>query len=267
MKKYATFFRIRFVNGLQYRSAAYAGICTQFFWGLMEILLFSAFYRSAPESFPMEFSQLTAYVWLQQAFLALFMTWFYDNDIFQAIMDGGVAYELCRPLDLYRMWFVKTAAGRMSRAVLRCMPILAVAFFLPAPYGLLLPPDIGTFLLFCLSLLLGYLVVVAFCMLIYLSAFYTVSPAGIRIVAAAGVEFLAGAIIPLPFFPQGVRRVLELLPFAAMQNAPLRIYSGAMAGGDAVAGVLLQFIWLCALLLLGKLLMRRALRRIVVQGG
>ncbi|AGI39710.1 hypothetical protein Clst_1656 [Thermoclostridium stercorarium subsp. stercorarium DSM 8532] len=35
MKKYISFFRIRFINGLQYRSAAYAGIMTQFAWGSM----------------------------------------------------------------------------------------------------------------------------------------------------------------------------------------------------------------------------------------
>lgn len=30
MRKYISFFRIRFINGLQYRAAAYAGIATQF---------------------------------------------------------------------------------------------------------------------------------------------------------------------------------------------------------------------------------------------
>ena len=98
MKKYASFFKIRFIQGLQYRTAAYAGILTQFMWGAMEILLFSAFYRSEPEAFPMGFSQLASYYWLQQAFLALFMTWLMEEEIFQAISNGTVAYELCRPV-------------------------------------------------------------------------------------------------------------------------------------------------------------------------
>ena len=32
MKKYLSFFRIRFIAGLQYRAAAWAGIATQFAW-------------------------------------------------------------------------------------------------------------------------------------------------------------------------------------------------------------------------------------------
>lgn len=52
MNKYLSFFRLRFVNSLQYRSAAFAGIATQFFWGLMELLLFSAFYRAGDTGRP-----------------------------------------------------------------------------------------------------------------------------------------------------------------------------------------------------------------------
>ena len=32
MKKYLSFFRLRFSMGLQYRTAALAGMVTQFFW-------------------------------------------------------------------------------------------------------------------------------------------------------------------------------------------------------------------------------------------
>ena len=266
MRAYATFFRIRFTCGLQYRSAAYAGMITQFFWGLMEVLLFHAFYQSGPAAFPMGFSQLSSYIWLQQAFLALFMMWSFDSSIFQSITDGSVAYELCRPLNLYGMWLVKSAAMRISRAALRSAPLLVVAFFLPQPYGMRLPPDLGAFCLFIASLILGFLVGVAMGMLIYISAFYTMSSTGLRLVAASLIDFLCGGIIPLPFFPEPARRVLELLPFAAMQNMPFRIYSGNLPGGAAVKSLLLQLFWATLLLLAGILWMRRAVKRVVVQG-
>ena len=79
------------------------------------------------------------------------------------------------------------------------------------------------FVLFAVTLVLGLLVTVAFCMLVYVLTFFTISPQGLRIVFTSMVEFFAGAIIPLPFFPQNVKTVLELLPFASMQNVALRI--------------------------------------------
>lgn len=53
MKKYISFFRLRFSMGLQYRTAAAAGIVTQFFWGAMEILVYRAFYEADAAAFPM----------------------------------------------------------------------------------------------------------------------------------------------------------------------------------------------------------------------
>jgi len=267
MTKYLSAFKIRFIETIQYRTAALAGIATQFAWGFMEIFAFAAFYRSSPDAFPMEFSQTVSYIWLQQAFLALFMMWFWDKDIMSSVTEGGIAYELVRPVDLYGIWFSKSAANRLARAALRCMPILLVAFILPEPYRMSLPPNLFQFLLFVLSTVLTVGVVVSFAMLVYVSIFYTMSGNGMRLFAAVLSDFLAGAIIPLPFFPEPFRRVAELLPFAAGQNMPLRIYSGNIAGADALKGILLQVFWLVILVTLGRLAMRKALKRVVSHGG
>lgn len=267
MKKYFSFFRIRFSAGLQYRAAAWAGISTQFFWGMMNILMYHAFYRSGQNVFPMAFDQLTSYIWLQQAFLAMFMTWFYDNEIFGHITSGSIAYELCRPCDLYTMWFVKNMAIRLSRVVLRCVPILLVVALLPKPYGISLPQSAEGFLLFLVSMVLGFLVLVGFNMLVYISAFYTISPMGIRILVTSVLEFLCGAVIPIPFFPEWLQPVMYALPFGSMQNTPFLIYVGHLSVQEGLGAIGLQLAWLAALVLLGKLMMRHALGKVVVQGG
>ena len=267
MKKYLAIFRIRFINALQYRAAAMAGMATQFAWGFMEIFAFAAFYRTSPGDFPMEFSQTVSYIWMQQAFLALFMMWFWENDIASAITEGSIAYELVRPVDLYSRWFCQAAANRLARAALRCVPILLVAFIIPEPYRMSLPPNVGQLMLFLFSAVLSLGVVVAFSMLMYVSLFYTLSPMGTRLIVVVLSDFLAGATVPLPFFPAPVRSVVELLPFAAMQNMPLRIYGGNIAGADAWRGIALQVFWVIALLAVGRFTMNRALKKVIVQGG
>lgn len=192
MKKYLATFRIRFSNSLQYRGAALAGMMTQFAWGFMEILVFWAFYQANPATFPMEFSQTVSYIWMQQAFLALFMVWFFEAEIFDAISSGGIAYEMVRPIDLYGRWFCQSTANRLSKAVLRCLPILLIAFAVPEPFRMSLPADGVQFLLFVISAVLSLCVVVAFSMLVYIVTFYTLSPMGVRILSAVLADFLAG---------------------------------------------------------------------------
>ncbi|MEA4832680.1 hypothetical protein SDC9_120410 [bioreactor metagenome] len=267
MKKYLSFFKIRFITGLQYRAAAWAGIATQFAWGGFTLLMFWAFFKNDKNSFPMSFPELSNYIWIQQAFLAMFMAWFFDNDIFEAITTGNIAYELCRPIDIYSMWFVKNMAIRLSRTVLRCFPILLVAAFLPFPFNITLPPDFLSGILFLFSVFLGFFVLIAFSMLIYISSFYTISPTGIRILATSVIEFFAGAIIPLPFFPEWLQPVIYALPFASMQNTPFLIYTGYTTGKDILWSILLQLGWLISLILVGKFLMKQALKKVIVQGG
>jgi ABC-2 type transport system permease protein len=267
MKKYISFFRIRFSNSLQYRAAALAGVATQFAWGILNILLFKAFYESDPAAFPMGFSQLASYIWLTQATIMLFMTWYFEADIFKSITNGGVAYELVRPMNLYTMWFTKSIANRLAKAVLRAFPILIFAAFLPAPYGLAAPVSFPAFLMFIFTAILAFLTVVSYGMLIYISTFYTMNPYGMRIISSVLSDALGGAIIPLPFLPEKLQNIINLTPFATMQNLPFRIYSGNIAGSELWRMAGLQVFWLAVLAGGGALFMKSALRRVVVQGG
>jgi ABC-type uncharacterized transport system, permease component len=267
MRGYISFFKIRFIQGLQYRSAAYAGIATQFAWGFMYIMMYQTFYKSNPKMIPMEFSQLASYIWLQQAFLALFMTWFLDNDIFALITNGNVAYELCRPLDIYTTWFAKNCAVRLSKAILRCFPILIIAFFLPEPYKFSLPSSFTAIFLFIISMILAFIVVVAYCMLVYIFTFYTISPMGVRMALVMTADFFSGGLVPLPFLPDWLTRYIYVSPFAAMQNVPFRIYSGNIAIQEGISTIILQLIWAMVLIILGRFVLTKALKRVVVQGG
>ncbi len=121
MKKYLSFFQLRFTIGLQYRTAALAGVITQFAWGGMQVMMYRAFYRTDAAAFPMSLSATSSYVWLQQAFLAFFAVWMMENDIFDSIVNGNISYELCRPISIYNMWFARSMATRLARAVLRCL--------------------------------------------------------------------------------------------------------------------------------------------------
>jgi len=267
MRPYFALFRIRLVNSIQYRAAALAGISTQFAWGFMLILSFMAFYESNPGAFPMTLQQTVSYIWMQQAFLYVFMLWMFDNSIFESIEGGEIAYDLVRPMDLYNRWFATTSANRIAGATLRCVPVLVVAFILPAPFRMVLPGSVLQMGAFAVSMVLSMAVVVSFTMLIYVSAFYTINSRGTRLMVAVAGDFFAGGIIPIPFFPDTLRRVVEFSPFGAMQNFPLRIFSGHIYGAEMVRSLGLQVFWIVALVVLGRMFMQPALKRVVAQGG
>jgi ABC-2 type transport system permease protein len=267
MNAYISVWRLRFINGMQYRAAALAGILTQLFFGFIFIMVFIAFYSQNTLQLPISLKELVAYVWLQQIFLAFIMLWFRDNEIFQMITSGNIAYELCRPCSIYPFWYSKLLAQRLSSAVLRCFPILLVVFALPEPYRMSLPPSPAALVLFIITLLLGLLVLVAISMLIYISVFWTLSPTGSTLMIAVAGEFLAGMIIPIPLMPAWLQKIAYVLPFRWTADFPFRVYSGHIPQTEALWGILVQFIWLAVLIGVGVWCLRRALRQVVVQGG
>ena len=104
-------------------------------------------------------------------------------------------------------------------------------------------------------------------MLVYIACFYTVNSQGVRMVATTFADFLSGGILPLTFMPAGLRTILEHSPFGAMENLPFRIYSGNISGSEMIRFTVLQIFWCAALIIIGKLWMKSALKRVVVQGG
>ena len=136
MKKYISYFRMWLVMGLQYRAAAFGGVVTQFFWGFMEIAAMHAFMESDPSAYPMTMEATCSYIWFQQAFIAMLSARIFDGEILESVRSGNIAYELCRPVRIYDLWFFRSTASRLSGAGLRCLPILLVAVFLPKSYRL-----------------------------------------------------------------------------------------------------------------------------------
>ena len=70
LKVYMAYFKIKFLNEIQYKVAAIAGALTQFAWGFMYIMLYTAFLKEGTSDYSI--SQMSTYIWLNQAFFALF---------------------------------------------------------------------------------------------------------------------------------------------------------------------------------------------------
>lgn len=267
MALYKQIFKLRLRADAQYRIAAISGVATQVFFGFVFLSIYLGFYGSADAANGFSKQQMVNYLWLQQAFLTLIALWIRDNDLFNLIETGDIAYELCRPISIYKFWFSKLLASRIAKALLRFFPVLLVGYLLPAPYGMSLPHSLGHFALFLITLALGVTLNVILSMFIYISVFVTLSPLGSLLIFSLVGEFLAGLIIPIPLMPEGLRQVVLLLPFSKVGDLPFRLYSGNLSLLDGVMGLIFQLFWIVSLAFLGEYLMNQSLKKLVVQGG
>lgn len=263
MRAYLAVVDARFRSLLQYRVAAAAGFGTQLFWGLIRVMVFTGFYHSSTAHQPLSYPDAVTYLWLGQAFLAMF-PWNVDNDIRALIRSGNVAYELLRPLDLYAFWFSRVLAFRTAPVILRAVPMFIVAGLL---FGMKLPPTPESLGLWVVSMVGMLALSCAITTLLTLSLLWTISGDGITRIMPGVVVLLSGMLVPIPLMPKWAQPILYALPFRGVCDTPFRIYSGNMPVAEAIPAIAQQFLWAVILILIGRLALSRGLRKLVLQGG
>jgi len=266
VKGYISYFKSQILIGLQYRSAALAGLSTQFFWGFLYAMVYQAFYSHANID-SISYTELMSYVWLNQAFFSLVCIRMKDGDILDTIRTGTVAYELCRPYDLYSWWYLKLLAKRYANVALRFVPVLVLAALLPYPYNLNAPQSLISFIFFLITLLLGSFIIAGINIIIHSICFFTLQDKGITSIINTISELLGGLYVPLPLLPIIIITISEYLPFRLIGDLPFRIYSGNITGPYIYKCIILQIIWIFLLYIIGKLIMKKALNKVCIQGG
>lgn len=266
MKAYFSFFRLCFQALLQYRAAAAAGICTQILFGWVRIFVFVAFLAPNAATASVTIPQTVTYVWLGQALLGL-LPWNLEPELARSVRSGQIAYELARPLDIYSMWFSRVLAHRSAPTLMRCIPLMLLTCLLfPEPYNMVFPEPLRA--LASLVAILGALLLSAsISTLLNITVLWTVDSVGLVRFMPAVVQLFSGMIIPLTLFPDSVQTILHYQPFMGLIDGPAQLFSGSASLHTLPSLLALQIGWSLALILFGRWLLRRGLKRVAVAGG
>ncbi|MBI5805896.1 ABC-2 family transporter protein [candidate division TA06 bacterium] len=263
MKPYWAVFKTRCAVMLQYRTAAVAGFCTQLFWGLILVMLYQALYHSSSGPKPMTLPQVISYIWLGQAML-LVLPWSNDRDVMQMIRDGGVGYELIRPVRLYGMWYSRFLATKVVPMTMRSIPIFLIAIPL---LGLQPPASAAAAIAFAIAMLFGILLSTSIVVCMNILFFWTVSGEGLSQMLMVFTFLFSGTYIPLPLLPDWSQPIVSFLPFRGLMDIPFRLYLGQLPVRELPRLMQGQCLWIIFFVLAGHLLLRRGLKLVVIQGG
>jgi len=266
MKAYLSIFKLRLAVQLQYRATALAAFITNFFFGVVRVMVFQVFYASTSAVQPLTLTQAVTYTWLTQVTFRM-LPWTLDTEMVSLVRTGGVAYELCRPLKLYFAWFARQTAYRLVPTWMTGVPIYLITLFLPGEFRVILPPSPAAALSCLLSLSLALILSCASSNLITISTLWTTAGDGMQRLFPALVMILSGTIVPLAFFPDWMQTGLRLLPFAGLADIPYRLYLGLIPPLEAAAALGIQAVWSGLFILLGAAILEKGLNRVVIQGG
>jgi ABC-2 type transport system permease protein len=177
------------------------------------------------------------------------------------VRTGDVVIDLGRPWDLQAA-LLATDLGRASHAVLlRLLPPAAFgAIFFPFRW----PERPHTWLLFAASVVLAVVAGFGIRFLLNASAFWLLDARGVIGMWGVVGGVLSGLVVPLAWFPLWAQAALAWTPFPALFQTPIDVFTER---GDGLGHLTAQLTWAVLLLLVGRVVLARGSRRLVVQGG
>jgi ABC-2 type transport system permease protein len=253
---------LSFRRHLTYRSAAMAGLATNFFFGLLRAAVLVALYGGRAEVEGMTVQDAITYTGLTQAVIA-YLSLFAWYPVMESIHSGDISADLLKPMRLMALWLAHDVGRAVVALLLRgitIMAIYAVVFDITVPEPSRWPALV---LVSVLALLVSFL----WRFLVNLTAFWSPNAQGIGRFAFALSWFMSGFLMPLRFFPDWVVDICYLTPFPYTVNTIVEVYLGLASGTQLALEISLQVFWAVALVVVCQLVLHAGVRRLVILGG
>ena len=263
MRAYLAAARLSFRRYRTYGAANLSGLLTNAFFGIVRSSIFVAFYQDRPVAEGYDLGAALAYVWVSQALIMPLYLWGWQ-EIAATIRSGSIATDLARPINYFGYWLSQDFGRALYHSFYRLLPTVAVGVLL---FRIRLPHNSLTWLAFPLAL--GLAITISFCFrfIINVGSFWLTDLRGLYTFALVFINLLSGFLVPLAFFPSGIRAVVRYLPFAGMIAIPVDIFLERLTATELLAALTQQIVWVVILIAAAHLFLRRATRKLVVQGG
>lgn len=260
---YAGFTRVGFINILAFRLRYFTGIITYSLNVTIYYFIWSAIYHPGQSIAGYNMSQMITYVtvgWIIRSFYTNTI----DQEMAYEVIEGKIAMDLIKPVSVQWMWICRAMGESAFRLGLLTLPTALVVSFIFPMQG---PASRGHFFLFLLSTLGSFFLMAAIGFLIGTCAIPLKSILALVRAKQWVIELLSGLLLPMSFFPEKIRIVLDWLPFEHIAYTPLQIYLGNLDIAQSWRALGIEWFWVAALLILAHLWWTHSLRRVTIQGG
>lgn len=265
LKRYAAVLRGSIMEALSFRASTFLRIVGNLVYLLIIYFLWRAIFDSSPVDTVngMSFYDTMIYLVLAAAmfnFMDTFVVYWIGDDY----QTGQIVLYLTKPIEYQPFLFFSRLGNCVISFFVTFMPTFIIVYFVTKGSIAL---GINLFF-FVVSILLA--IGVNFCIDFFVGiiCFYTQSIWGVNIMKEVVVSLLSGATIPLAFFPEVFRKIVDVLPFQAIYHIPLHILTDkTMQLSDYMTSLGIQLFWLVVMLGISRLFWKVSVKGLTVNGG
>lgn len=163
------------------------------------------------------------------------------------IITGDLSNYLIKPMRYFTYMIFLSVGRRFARSSTSLVIIILAFIFLSQ--WVVLPPNASSLIFFCFSAVLSWILLFEFAFLIGTLSFWSSETSGLQTAFDQLVLVLGGSWIPLNLFPEGVSRIVSILPFKYLYYDLVLIYQGKISSSEFFSHLAAQTAWVVALFL------------------
>ncbi|MDD6038684.1 MAG: ABC-2 family transporter protein [bacterium] len=263
IQAYIQVYRTRLIRSFHYKFEVYGNVLMQAIIMLAGTFFWRALFGSATKVQGVTVDMMLTYT-VVSSMISILLTTNVERRITQSVMKGTIAIDMMRPINIFGTFLAEDLAGVTGLIFQNLIPVFVIGSLVA---GLPKPASLASFWWFLLSLFMGFWINWLLAAVFGMIAFWAIDMDALIQVKKHLIRLLSGSIIPLWFFPDWLRSVLEYLPFAYLYQLPLNIYIGKYTTETLVKGLEVQLLWFVLLAVLFLFLQKRVTGKVMVQGG
>lgn len=187
-----------------------------------------------------------------------------DLAVQNKINDGSIVSDLIRPINFKLYMLFDNVGDILFKLIMNFIPAVIFCAF---TIGISTASSIVNFILSILSILLGFFILYNISWLVSLTSFWIINVWSLSTIKNVFVNVLSGIMIPIWFMPSWIKEIIKYTPFDSIYYKPINIYLGKIGIEDIGSAFLSQLFWIIILVIIGEIIWRQAIKKIIVQGG
>lgn len=255
--------KTQLIRSFTYRFDVYGNIIMQTIIMVTTAFFWKALFGSGSFGNGMTADSMLTYTIISSAMSVLFTTGV-ERRIQRSVQQGSISVEMIHPINVFGVYFAEDMGTILALVFQNLLPIIIIgSLVIRVPVIV----SVSAIPMFAASLVLSMGINWLLAAIFGMWAFTAVEMDALIQVKKHLLRLLSGSIIPIWFFPDSIRAVLEALPFVYIYQLPLDIYVGSASTEDILRRMVIQVIWFAVLGTAFFVLQRRVLGKVMVQGG
>ena len=260
---YLYVYKVQILKSLAYKFDVYGNIIMQTIIMIATAFFWKALFKNAESMGGVSVDTMLTYTVISSMISVVLIT-NVEWRITESVQTGAIAIDLMRPVNIFGVFFAENLGSVTALFFQNLLPIFIIgSLFIKLPA----PRSAYEFMLFLISLVLAFFINWYLSVIFGMFSFKVIEMSALIQVKKHLVRLLSGSMIPLWFFPNWLRSVLEILPFPYIYQLPLSIYVGHYTSESLVRGLIIQILWVMVLFLIETRLEKQAIKHVMVQGG